>query len=128
MQTSGGKGSPLPLLSTEWQGRMGMARTHFNLGIVISSIFGGLGRSHLKNSSPQKLSKVLLSYKGDSVIKADIIRSIEVPLGLAHQEATLQVEQILSLIKNHLSLDDPVMISGFGQWPVRYKETRDGCG
>ncbi len=25
MQTSVGKGSPLPLLSNEWQGRMGMA-------------------------------------------------------------------------------------------------------
>ena len=60
------------------------------------------------------------------MVKADIIRSIEVRLGLSHEEATVQVEQILSLIKNHLTEDDPVLISGFGQWKVRNKPSRIG--
>jgi len=60
------------------------------------------------------------------MVKADIVRSIEVQLGLSHEEASIQVEQILSLIKNRLTKDDPVMISGFGQWKVREKKSRVG--
>ncbi|MCZ6842154.1 MAG: integration host factor subunit alpha [SAR324 cluster bacterium] len=60
------------------------------------------------------------------MVKADIIRSIEVQLGLSHEEASIQVEQILSLIKNRLTEDDPVLISGFGQWKVREKKSRVG--
>jgi len=37
------------------------------------------------------------------MVKAEIIRSIEVQLGLSHQEATGQVEQILTLLKDHLT-------------------------
>ena len=60
------------------------------------------------------------------MVKADIIRSIEIQLRLSLQEATVQVEQILSLIKNRLTEDDPVLISGFGQWKVREKISRVG--
>ena len=60
------------------------------------------------------------------MVKADIIRSIEIQLGLSHEEATVQVNQILSLIKNQLTEDDPVLISGFGQWKVRNKPSRMG--
>ena len=60
------------------------------------------------------------------MVKADIVRSIEVQLGLSHEEASNQVEQILSLIKNRLTEDDPVLISGFGQWKVREKISRVG--
>ena len=60
------------------------------------------------------------------MVKADIIRSIEVRLRLSHEEATVQVEKILSLIKNQLTEDDPVLISGFGQWKVRDKKSRIG--
>ena len=52
--------------------------------------------------------------QGDSVIKADIIRSIELRLGLSHEEASLQVEQIITLIKDHLEGGESVLISGFG--------------
>ncbi len=58
------------------------------------------------------------------MIKADIIRSIEVQLGLSHEEATVQVEQILTILKDQLTGDDPVLISGFGQWKVRSKRAR----
>ena len=60
------------------------------------------------------------------MVKADIIRSIELQLGLLHHQATLQVEQILTVIKDHLEGGDSVLISGFGQWKVRIKPSRVG--
>ena len=60
------------------------------------------------------------------MVKADIIRSIELQLGLSHEEASFQVEQILSLIKENLMGTEPVLISGFGQWKVRSKQSRIG--
>jgi integration host factor subunit alpha len=60
------------------------------------------------------------------MVKADIIRSIEVQLGLSHEEASLQVEQILTILKNDLAAAQPVVISSFGQWKVRDKKARVG--
>jgi integration host factor subunit alpha len=60
------------------------------------------------------------------MVKADIIRSIELKLGLSHEEASHQVEQILNLIKSTLRDGEPVLISGFGQWKVRGKKQRVG--
>ncbi len=60
------------------------------------------------------------------MVKADIVRSIEVQLGLSHEEASIQVEQILTIIKNQLTDGDPVLISSFGQWKVREKKSRIG--
>ena len=60
------------------------------------------------------------------MVKADIIRSIELKLGLSHEEASLQVEQILILIKDQLMASEAVLISGFGQWKVRGKKARVG--
>ena len=60
------------------------------------------------------------------MVKADIIRSIELKLGLSHEEASLQVESLLSLIKDQLMELEPVLISGFGQWKVREKKSRVG--
>ena len=60
------------------------------------------------------------------MVKADIIRSIEVQLGLSHEEASIQVEQILTIIKVQLTDGDPVLISSFGQWKVREKNSRVG--
>ncbi len=60
------------------------------------------------------------------MVKADIIRSIEVQLGLSHEEASIQIEQIMTIIKNQLTDGDPVLISGFGQWKVREKKSRIG--
>lgn len=60
------------------------------------------------------------------MVKADIVRSIELKLGLSHDEATQQVEQILALIKDTLRDGEPVLISGFGQWKVREKKSRVG--
>ena len=60
------------------------------------------------------------------MVKADIIRSLEIQLGLTHQEASSQVEQIVTILKNRLGENDPVLISGFGQWKVRDKPSRIG--
>ena len=60
------------------------------------------------------------------MVKADIIRSIELKLGLSHEEASQQVEQIIAVIKNTLEDGESVLISGFGQWKVRDKKTRVG--
>lgn len=60
------------------------------------------------------------------MVKADIVRSIELKLDLSHEEASQQVEQILSIIKGMLKDGDPVLISGFGQWKVREKMVRVG--
>ena len=42
------------------------------------------------------------------------------------QEATLQVEQTLTIIRDQLTEGEPVLISGFGQWKVRKKPARIG--
>ncbi|MCH7478200.1 MAG: integration host factor subunit alpha [SAR324 cluster bacterium] len=60
------------------------------------------------------------------MVKADIIRSIELQLGLSHEEASKQVEQIIAQIKDTLMEGDAVLISGFGQWKVREKKSRIG--
>ncbi len=60
------------------------------------------------------------------MVKADIVRSIELKLGLSHDEAGRQVEAILQLIKTSLEEGDSVLISGFGQWKVRDKNKRIG--
>ncbi len=60
------------------------------------------------------------------MVKADIVRSIEIQLGISHDEATAQVEQILRLIKDHLADNETVQISRFGLWRVRGKKSRIG--
>lgn len=60
------------------------------------------------------------------MVKADIVRSIELKMGLSHEEASQQVEQILTIIKGSLQDGDPILISGFGQWKVRDKQRRIG--
>ncbi len=44
-----------------------------------------------------------------------------------HEEATLQVEQILTILKDHLSEGDSVMISG-SYHVVSYAQLRTGTG
>ena len=60
------------------------------------------------------------------MVKADIIRSIELTLSLPHREASQLVEQIIDIIKDQLGGGDQVLISGFGQWKVREKKSRIG--
>ena len=60
------------------------------------------------------------------MIKDDIIRSIETQLGLSHEEATTQVEKIITIIKDQLAGGESVLISGFGRWKVRRKNLRIG--
>lgn len=60
------------------------------------------------------------------MIKADIIRSVELQLGISYEDARIQVERILTILKDNLAGGDPVSISGFGQWKLRNKPPRIG--
>ena len=60
------------------------------------------------------------------MVKADIVRSIEIQLGISHEEASIQVEQILTILKESLTEGESVLITGFGQWKVRNKPVRIG--
>src|SRR5579863_5862273 len=53
------------------------------------------------------------------MIKTDIVRTLELKTGLLHDEATLHVEHILTMIKDSLEDGESVLISGFGQWKIR---------
>ena len=60
------------------------------------------------------------------MVKADIVRSIELKLNLTNREASRLVDQIIDIIKDQLAEGDQVLISGFGQWKVREKNARIG--
>ena len=47
-------------------------------------------------------------------------------MGISHEEASTQVEQILTILKDHLTNGDSILISGFGQWKARDKPGRIG--
>lgn len=47
-------------------------------------------------------------------------------LGISHEEANLQVEKILGILKNQLGEGESVLLSGFGKWEVRSKPARIG--
>ena len=62
----------------------------------------------------------------EGMVKADIVRSMEIQLGISHEEANAQVEQILAILKDQVADGEPVVISGFGKWEVRSKPARIG--
>ena len=97
----------------------------YRVELCAQADIGGLRGGHLVIGKSPKF-RLEWSFRGDSVIKADIIRSIELKLSLSHHEASLLVEQIINIIKDELSGGDPVIISGFGQWKVRQKNSRIG--
>ena len=60
------------------------------------------------------------------MIKEDIIRNTMVRLDLDRNQSKNLVESILDIIKDTLSEQDDIMISGFGQFKVRHKTPRIG--
>ena len=60
------------------------------------------------------------------MVKADIIRLIELRLKITHDDANKLVEDILETIKDRLVNKESVLISGFGHWKVRFKKQRRG--
>jgi integration host factor subunit alpha len=59
-------------------------------------------------------------------IKEDIIRDVMTQITLDRNTARNLVESILKLIKESLASGDGVMISGFGEFKVKHKNTRMG--
>ena len=61
-----------------------------------------------------------------TLTKADIATKIADDCGFMKGEAAEIVEKILDIIKNSLIQGEDVMISGFGKWTVKSKNSRRG--
>ena len=61
-----------------------------------------------------------------TLTKADIIQKIADDCGFSKGESTEIVEKILDIIKNSFIHGEDVMISGFGKWSVKEKNSRRG--
>jgi integration host factor subunit alpha len=58
--------------------------------------------------------------------KADLVDAIYENLAFDKQKAVEIVEEWIELIKDGLSRDEKVMLSGFGVFEVKYKDARAG--
>ena len=61
-----------------------------------------------------------------TIIKEDIIRDVMTKITLDRKLAKLLVEATLDIIKASLEKSEEVMISGFGHFKVRHKNSRMG--
>ena len=60
------------------------------------------------------------------MIKADIARSIHQKAGVSEEEAVNLLERILELLRSTLRQGEPIVITGFGTFRVRSKDSRQG--
>ena len=61
-----------------------------------------------------------------TIIKEDIIRDVMTKITLDRKLAKLLVEATLNILKDTLEKGEEVMISGFGHFKVRHKNSRMG--
>ena len=61
-----------------------------------------------------------------ALTKEKVINTINLQLGLSKQEARSAVECVLDIIKDALAREEDVLISGFGKFSVRSKNSRRG--
>jgi integration host factor subunit alpha len=61
-----------------------------------------------------------------TLTKADIVQKIADGCGFSKGEATEIVEKLLDIIKTSFIHGEDVMISGFGKWTVKQKNSRKG--
>ena len=61
-----------------------------------------------------------------TLTKADIIQKIADGCGFSKGESSEIVEKILDIIKTSFIQGEDVMISGFGKWSVKEKNSRRG--
>ena len=61
-----------------------------------------------------------------TLTKVDMAKKIADECGFMRGEAAEIVEKILDIIKNSLRQGEDVMISGFGKWTVKEKNSRRG--
>ncbi len=60
------------------------------------------------------------------MVKADIIRAIQLKEGISFGDAETLVNSILEIVKNTLETGEDVLISGFGKFELRDKNARPG--
>ena len=72
------------------------------------------------------LGLTMSDTSNDCLTKADLVESIYDDLPFDQQKATQIVEDWIELIKEGLSRDHKVMISGFGVFEVKEKKARSG--
>jgi integration host factor subunit alpha len=61
-----------------------------------------------------------------ALTKEKVINNINLQLGLSKQEARSAIEGVLDIIKDALAREEDVLISGFGKFSVRSKNSRRG--
>jgi integration host factor subunit alpha len=61
-----------------------------------------------------------------TITKADLINSIFEHCGLQKQESVLIMESLLEIIKHTLESGEDVLVSGFGKFCVKNKNSRKG--
>jgi integration host factor subunit alpha len=61
-----------------------------------------------------------------ALTKEKVINNINLQLGLSKQEARSGIECVLDIIKDALAREEDVLISGFGKFSVRSKNSRRG--
>lgn len=61
-----------------------------------------------------------------ALTKEKVINNINLHLGLSKQEARNALECVLDIIKDALAREEDVLISGFGKFSVRSKNSRRG--
>lgn len=61
-----------------------------------------------------------------ALTKEKVINTINLQLGLSKQEARSAVESVLDIVKDALAREEDVLISGFGKFSVRSKNSRRG--
>jgi len=60
------------------------------------------------------------------MLKKEIINHVADEAGLTKKQASVAVEAFLDAIKDSLSKGDPVLLTGFGKFEVRKRESREG--
>ena len=61
-----------------------------------------------------------------ALTKAELITNLEIQLGMGSQESRQVFERLLKIIKDTLSQEEDLLISGFGKFSVRRKNARRG--
>ena len=62
-----------------------------------------------------------------TVTKANIVENVARAGDLERDKAAVVVEKLLGIVKDNLAQGDNLMISGFGKFEVREKNSRLGC-
>jgi nucleoid DNA-binding protein len=60
------------------------------------------------------------------MLKKELINKDADEAGLTKKQASSAVESFLNAVKDSLAKGDPVLLTGFGKFEVRTRESRDG--